>query len=168
MYGGTGVAIDKEHVLTAKHVVTCDMKDPEHPDKIITAPAMYILIYTRHEEKLMAVIEKYSDDNIDAVKLYVSGYLDTWAPVNADKVKIGENLCAVTAIGQVKKCGYVFDIPLSSKKLLLGLRALHGDSGSPLYNEKGEVVGLVTMLNWSENNEDWLIGVSSFAWKSLL
>ena len=142
---GTGFLIDNEHVMTAAHVVQTaeSVSIRFHNDEVIPAD----------------VISDYKNADVALLKL-------KWAPKEAtilklgdsDQVKIGEQVFVVGSplgLSYSFSSGYISGRQESRRTLNSLVRAEYlqtdasinqGNSGGPMFNMKGEVVGIVSHI----------------------
>lgn len=142
---GTGFLIDNEHIMTAAHVVQTaeSVSIRFHNDEVIPAD----------------VISDYKNADVALLKL-------KWAPKEAtilklgdsDQVKIGEQVFVVGSplgLSYSFSSGYISGRQESRRTLNSLVRAEYlqtdasinqGNSGGPMFNMKGEVVGIVSHI----------------------
>jgi len=143
-YIGTGFAASPSTVYTAKHLVVC--KDGS--TAILTVGKLY------DGRKVNLLVDEVSSDS-DTARLVAltwndgaSGMasFDHYAKINTDLPKIGEEVCFVGGAGDpsmfMEKCGKVSES--SSKEFGVGIIGLGGNSGGPIFNAAGEVLGIVS------------------------
>ncbi len=175
-YTGTGVIINKElNILTNYHVV----------DTVISGEDTLIKVcFTYNEAKKptcigTASVEKYDSDSDLAllntyihsdyledanVKFFYDTFLVDFNFVLQKTVKIAENI-------------YVFGYPgiggdtitYTSGKvsgfedfyIKTDVKVSSGNSGGAAYNEKGEIIGIVTAVSGGEGNIGWMVNAST-------
>jgi S1-C subfamily serine protease len=127
---GSGVAIGADRVLTAAHVVRCDGTARVAVDG---RPAHVVRVWTERDTALVA----------------------TEAPAAPLRIGLrpapGDRVCAATATPKFSwSCGYVRAVGLVTcadgfcYDLTIEVEIRRGNSGSGLFNARGELVGLVT------------------------
>lgn len=124
---GSGVVISHTQVVTAAHVVSC----PSGPPKRITVENLGKLYETRLDDFL---------PEIDIASIRVKGNFVTYSPTTRNYPRVGDEVCTVTNMS-VRKCGYV--IKSEKDTLTIAMKAVRGNSGSAIYNSRGEVVGIL-------------------------
>lgn len=138
--GGSGVAIDDTHVLTAYHVTTCT-------NKLATAN---FYITTSDGRTLYATVTKTAPDNDIALLTLKDGSLGV-EPVQISGPIKGDDVCVSPAKpNRNHKCGVVKSIK-SYKwggNIRTSINIRHGNSGSGVYNSKGRLVGIAVSLEW--------------------
>lgn len=132
---GSGVVLSTGVVITAAHVVECD-------------GARLVHVVTREGTKYAAEVA-YVDATRDYARLKVRGLAAVSSVVLAP-THVGDSVCVVAAHPfRQRQCGTIQRIEW--KKLPNGIvdlwstaRIVPGNSGSGIYNDKGELVGLAT------------------------
>ena len=129
---GTGYIMDDQSIATAAHVVTCQ-----------GAPADKVQIDFRGlhltPEEVVALPE------IDVAALRFGS---DYPPVTLGVAEPGEQVCyfpAAPTRGQ--KCGFVITVDGGLGGLMFFPAAEHGNSGSVLFNQKGEAVGILQAID---------------------
>jgi len=142
---GTGFMVDELHIMTAAHVVQ-------------TAETIVIKFHDG-EEIPADVVSNYGVADVALLKL-------KWKSKNgkvlklgdSDKMKVGEQIFIVgTPLGLSHSfsSGYISGRQMSSKRTSAIVKAEflqtdaainHGNSGGPMFNTKGEVVGIVSYI----------------------
>ncbi|MBV9125664.1 MAG: trypsin-like peptidase domain-containing protein [Planctomycetes bacterium] len=131
----TGVILSEKHVATAGHATSC----PDFPGVAVKLPDGRHFRMDEDRNDLM-----FSDGKEDRARLVLVGAYDRFeigaVPPYLGVAHLGDMLCA-QYYGRDEACG-VFD-PINGH---LGFDApsTSGDSGAPVYNQDGELVGIVT------------------------
>jgi S1-C subfamily serine protease len=131
---GTGIILDGRHVLTAYHVVNCS------GIKIITVKLFDDQELTAHY---------YSGDKInDLAVLEIGNEVEVGPMVMPAlaKVDIGEYVCQVSARPNKDRiCGKITQFTtISGQNVKDNIKTVHGNSGAPVYDSGGQLVGVVT------------------------
>ena len=138
---GTGIILGNGYILSNAHVVL-DKDKKEIADSILCKFADN----TEMEFDLL-----YADKNIDLAILYSEDFDKDGAIFEKDSVETGEK---VYAIGNSKGQGIcIVDGIVSDKNRLCGKESfimysaptVTGNSGGPLFNAKGKIIGVVTL-----------------------
>lgn len=134
---GSGVMIDSYHVLTAQHVVNCDNKTHRVGIfvKFINNEIVEVEVDKQNMFSDMALLRRPDNKKFGiAVK-----------PPVISKAEYMDKLCAAFAYPVRKQsCGYVTEV--KGDHILTTHTIVHGNSGSGVFNEKGELIGLVDAL----------------------
>lgn len=155
---GSGFIVGPRKIITAAHMLACD-------------DAVFLIKYRHGNEiKETYAIKDTVDDYIDAMSLMTWNELPIKARVSREKPLVGDVVCSIGGgsieVGWIKKCGYVayFD----EESIISSLPTVPGNSGSPLYDKHGYVVGMVVAGSWGVSAERYSLALTSSAWKSLL
>jgi S1-C subfamily serine protease len=142
---GTGFYIDKNHVLTAEHVVE-GMKDKND---------LHIQCFDEKETKIAVKnvkVEKLKDIALletDGIcpEQQILKIAKKHEPVANTVYAIGcpDGMCGMVTKGIVSS--YFRDPQSKILELYADLKIWYGSSGGPLLNEKGEVVGLLKQIS---------------------
>jgi len=138
---GTGVMVSDHQAMTAHHVVDC--------------PGAIILMDGSLEPVQMRV--ELRDANADVVRLgAIEGYPFDAAPVRVGlKPAPGDTICIVSAIPRVgRRCGEVqWYTDDGFPDIMHNVITEHGNSGGPVYNLDGDLVGIVSQLWLCSNGQ---------------
>lgn len=158
---GSGFAVGPHSIVTARHVVTCSDGEP-----------LSVLLARggqgEPDELMLATIARFPDDkNVDAVLLHLElDTLDVWARPARRAIAVQDYLCVVTG-WLSKKCGYV--AWNDEQGTVMVARAVQGNSGSPIFNTEGSVVGLLKggTLAPGPDTEEYITVVPIDRWEAL-
>lgn len=132
---GTGYRLDFETVATANHVIMCSKNKTYGP---------YDIEPTKLELNGadITALEKMGSDELDLGFIH---YYSGDEPVVIGTVTGGDRVCIYPATpkrGQV--CGYVFSNDPGHEGVVMFMEVVGGNSGSVIFNQKDEAVGVVT------------------------
>lgn len=139
-FSGSGFAITPRYVMTARHVPNCNQKEDDD-----TYEAPLLIIGKTESGQLVELTEEALDAEKDAALLVVVGAAEPFTAtvkINTDPVKNGDMVCTWSGYHRKHVCGKVKHV--GNRRTYIYMKVIPGDSGSLLYNEKGEVVGIIT------------------------
>ena len=139
---GSGVIVSAHRILTVKHLLSCADHTPAS-----------IKISLRDGRMAQAKIERLEGE-IDRAQLVLADEekpFRVWARIRSNPPAIGQRLCAVAGLYRIRKCGWVAG--MNGKNMIVSVRAIPGDSGSPMYDGFGHVRGLLFARNGDEGGE---------------
>ncbi len=150
VHRGSGVIVGPGHVLTAKHVVECALV-PGFP---FTVPPVKVTVDPGDGAVEAEVELTLGEGTKDIARLVLAkptlgAYMSpiTIGPAPA----IGETVCEASMVPRpTYRCGIVQQ---SNGYINMEMRVEHGNSGSGLYNSKGQLIGIVVQLWLCEANE---------------
>lgn len=153
---GSGVAIDSRHVLTAGHVVDCE--------------PIAVMVVTREGDMIPAEVSGQIQ-GVDVARLEAEGSpFKVTARVSRRRLRVGETVCSIGTDGNlttgIRKCGDVGEV--GEGLFSMAIPAVPGNSGSPVYDRNGLVVGILVAGNWQQGVEHFAVGVTVDAFKGLL
>ena len=134
---GSGVILDARHVLTAAHVVDCSYLPDVH---VITASGkrMRAVVTRENDQTDLALLELASADTFG----------DIAPPVIGPRPIVGDSICKLQAVPtRGGDCGPVTDLTAEpGNDVQHGARVEHGNSGGPVYDAEGRLVGITTQM----------------------
>lgn len=154
---GSGVVINARQALTAGHVIECGP---------IAAMAV-----TRDGD-MFPVEVSGQIEGVDVARLSaIDGEpFKVAAPIRRSKLRIGERVCSIGTDGNlvtgIRKCGDVGEI--EGDVFSMAIPGVPGNSGSPVYDRDGYVVGILVAAQWGEGLEHFSVGVTVSAFVGLL
>lgn len=130
---GTGIMVSKRHVLTAAHVVRC-----------ASIPSVQVTYLERTGPRRVRMVVTREDAESDIARLEIASAESFSVAVVPPIVRAadpGNDVCAELALkGRPNHaCGVV----ASDWSVAKNMETRHGDSGAPVFNQDGALVGLV-------------------------
>jgi S1-C subfamily serine protease len=140
---GSGTAIGKREIATAKHVVTCSDGSLATDIKI-----------TNYKKQIIRVTVLASSKLTDAVILQTKeDQFVVHAKVAVGKLKIGASLLMFSGMNKMFKPGKIGRVRKNgTAEVNFSPRVFPGDSGSGVFNTSGELVGVI--YGWSHYSND--------------
>lgn len=132
--GGSAVAVDEHHLLTALHVIVCDTGAPAIT--LMSADGTHI-----------DARPSRTWPTKDVAELYVERQLG--APATIGSVRAGMQICARHGMPEFgEDCGVVtsVDAQRPDADIIHTAHTEHGNSGGGVYDGTGHLVGIVTQL----------------------
>lgn len=140
---GSGMLVSEDRVLTALHVVQCEIV----PGVPIYLPANRIEVLATAKDVADADVElEISKQDVARLRLKTSNLAKFAAPVSiAPPPVVGSKVCVVSAVPRATyRCGEAQEqIP---GRVVFSIFTEHGNSGSPVFDERGRLVGILTNL----------------------
>lgn len=131
---GSGIITGKHTILTANHVAHCD------GESLITVELM--------SGALMEVEVTVQADDHDIAKLRSNQSLPWFSFRIGKKPEPGDLVCSESAVPtRARKCGEVQHVSddASNRDIMFDLDVESGNSGSGVFNEAGDLIGIVTL-----------------------
>ena len=125
---GSGVILSNKHIVTAKHVLKCKT-------------GVYTVFIKTYDG---VVTEAILDQEVkeDVARLFVSHYDFRNNVFFSETINVKDIVCAVYPNrGYKQSCGEV--VKKTESKLFINMDVDFGDSGSPVFNADGQVVGII-------------------------
>jgi S1-C subfamily serine protease len=143
MAGGSGVIVDSRHVLTAAHVAADD--------------GFCAFDVTAFDGSRRSMYVKTRLPGVDLASLEISTGVEPFTLPDmafGPRPDIGERVCAATALPRFShKCGEVEPYEKPPGDISLMMIVDHGNSGSGLYDERGQLIGIVIALVQCSNGQ---------------
>lgn len=138
---GSGAVIDDRRILTARHVVVC--RDGSK------AFVMYEL--ANGDTGAVNVVDVAEDADVAVVETV--GESLPFPTLKFGTPKIDTVVCASTAFpDRTRKCGIVQQV-IEGGEFRMDLIGDFGNSGSAIYNERGELIGVLVKLTRASNGQ---------------
>lgn len=132
---GTGHIMDNETVFTANHVIMCSKAETTGPYDI--EPTELKL-----NGSVITALEHKGSDELDLAMIH---YFNHYEPLVITMAEVGERVCVYPATPvRGEKCGTVLVNELGHEGMMTTVEVVGGNSGSVMFNSKGEAVGVIT------------------------
>lgn len=132
---GTGYTVDSETVITAGHVLACDTK----PDVYLVFPNSMPVDVTE--------LDHVVAEDFDIGLIH---YKSNAPDLELALVEPGEQVCFFPANPvRGQQCGLVIESEIGGGGILMTNTVKHGNSGSALFNSKGQIVGVVVAIDFT-------------------
>ena len=174
-FGGSGVIIDDTHVLTAYHVVQenwdANRRKRDADGNHIKEDWQHcndqtIIIHEVDGSEHEVYVEKQSSSwDIASLRLKTPGVkFSDKPPVFGPSPLLGEAVCVVSLLpDRWRRCGSAQ--PPNTGMIRADVTVEHGNSGSPVYDSAGRLVGIVTIQFKGE--ADQIMGMEAVALDSV-
>lgn len=153
---GTGLMVSADRVLTARHVIQCEVV-PGVP--IYWEPAK-VEVYGSPTDVVEAEIEIELNDKYDIARLKLAdkSLAKFFTPVTvAPMPGIGEKICEVSAVPRpTYRCGEAQNSMYG--RLIVSFPVEKGNSGSAIFDEYGNLVGIMTNQIMCEHGATGICG----------
>ena len=140
---GSGVAVSGDVILTAKHVVSCGSSSP------------VIMIVSLHDDTSRLVyLDKIAKGTTDLATIKIVGGQDPlpfYSNLNKSDLPYKTRLCSIDGLVGAEKCGRVVDA--RGNHVIVNVRSIPGNSGSPMFDYKGDVRAIVSMRSVGQDAE---------------
>lgn len=147
---GTGVMVSEDTVVTALHVVGCQLAPGipiyfDEPTKIEVLGDVGVVTTGTVELEI-------THSDIARIRLKDHSLAEYFTPVRVGPPpRVGERLCIASALPRVTyRCGEAQAAP--SGRVSFSIMTEHGNSGSAVYDSHGRIVAIVTNLVRCEGN----------------
>lgn len=149
---GSAVAISPRHLLTARHVVNCTGSGP-------------IAAYAVGRGRWIPVtVDRWAVER-DVARLVVVGTsspFDDYSHVSDRRPALGETLCIIggdnLTASWMRKCGDSAGITTDGD-VVVALHVVQGNSGGPIFDASGDVLGIVNRGRWVDSGEFVMVGL---------
>jgi V8-like Glu-specific endopeptidase len=160
-YYGSGSIIDTHVILTARHMIKCNNgAGPEVSSILIKLPDG-----TRITGTPLAYAEGVGSNNdIGLIMTDDEDVLPVSTGISFRQPFIGEKVCDITGLNGVRKCGDVSRI--IEETFYVGMRSIPGDSGSPIFDAEGNIMGVISAL--IIGNEYITVGIGNYGSKEMI
>lgn len=163
---GSATVVGPRHLLTARHVAA-GCEDSPTPDL-----ARFTAI--RWDGAVVEVMpDAYpADPEVDAARLVVVGAHEftTWAGISFETPQAGDRVYNRAGDGDLKilhfKEGFVGSV--FSDQIVLDLHGVPGNSGSGIFNARGELIGILWGGKWNPAQEFTTLAYRPGKWADLL
>ncbi len=146
---GTAFTIGPRMLITVRHMVTCTDGS--------TATDVHVGRGDEDDPSPAQVVFRSPDDDVAVLTLPKSVY--AWLAVSQTEPEVGDIVCAITR-ERLTKCGYVFPSGISGV-LAAGIRGVPGNSGAPLLDSHGQVVGVLSRATMGQPGVEDIIAAST-------
>lgn len=154
---GTAFSVGKKHLITAGHLCLNVFKKFSAPDFLDSSSELYFINENFQISNTTDSLKIISIDTVNDICL-IESKNNPLIPlkVELDEYELGEEMYVVgapTGTFPIFTKGYVamnepvFDGRELSTKVMLSIPIFQGNSGSPLFNKKGNVVGMIVAAN---------------------
>lgn len=147
---GSGVVVSPTLVLTADHVTLCDGNE-----------AALFTVFDRDGGAHEAVVDRHAGAGVDVARLVLTQDATTfrsWARIGAPP-RFGDPLCWIGGDSlpiRAQHCGPFTPFKIGSEVIpVISAHGAHGNSGSGVFNEWGELVGIMVAV--SATDEHWSV-----------
>ncbi len=151
---GTGVMVDGDTLLTAFHVVNCGDSTTIQMAQAVVVRALTGTTYVAR----MTI----GDPARDIARIELHESVPDVVPVKIRDAVAGETVCAAHVIPERGfKCGIVnrYAGPRSHGDVIVdNANYWYGNSGSGVYAEDGQLIGIAVRLNWCAPGDAFLVG----------
>lgn len=160
---GSGVAVSQRHILTAAHVTECESSE---------AFSFTIIMYDGTTVHML--LDERAGGNVDTALLVVDGMsapFKTFARVGAPP-KRDDRLCYTGGDYidiRLSHCGPYAAFKLQGEWLdVVATHGAPGNSGAGVFNEWGELVGILYAGSFKEGRDHWICFEAARKWRHLI